>query len=158
MIFIDTQLWVFAQKPPNKKKFRNEETYNQLLQNHQISKTFIAQKVETEEISMTYHQLGEIFHSLAYRGDKISLKFCQKYCWQLLDSQFICWYPITQEHLKTCITLSTDSGIHIWDYICVVPLIKEIIEIYSCDAHFQHDSFQQFGKPIINPLNQWIPF
>jgi len=158
MIFIDTQLWVFAQKLPNKEKFPDDKNYNQILQYHQNSKTFLTQKIETEEIGMTYHQLGEIFHSLAYRDDKLSLKFCQKYCSQLLDSQFIHWYPITFEHLKTCIALSADSGIHIWDYLCVTPLIKEIIEIYSCDTHFQHDSFQQFGKPIINPLNQWMLF
>jgi len=142
MIFIDTQLWVFAQKSPNKEH----------------SKTFITQKIETEEIAMTHHQLGEIFHSLAYRGEKSSLKFSQKYCFQLLDSQFIHWYPITLEDLKKCINLSAESGIHIWDYLCVTPLIKEIFEIYTCDTHFQHDSFRLFGKPIKNPLNQWMVF
>ncbi len=156
MIFIDTQLWIFAQKMPKKERFRNEKDYLQMVEFHQGSKNFLTQKIQTEDIGMTNHQLGEIFHALAYRGDKLNLDFSKKFCLQLLNSESIHWYLVTNEDLIECINLSGDSGIHIWDYLCVLPLLRDILEIYTCDIHFQNESFQKFGKPIKNPLNQWM--
>lgn len=158
MLFIDTQIWVFAQKKPKKEKFAEIDIFKEFLKNHNEAKTFLRDKLQKEEIAMTYHQLGEIFHSLAFRGDKLSLEFCMNYCKQLLYAQFLHFYPTTRNHIKRCITLSNDTGIHIWDYICVMPLIHEISEIYSCDIHFQHDTFKKLGKPIINPLERWMKF
>ncbi len=156
MIFIDTQLWIFAQKIPKKEKFRDDNSYNQMVEFHQTSQKFLAQKIQTEEIAMTNHQLGEIFHALAYRGDKLKLEFSKKFCLQLMDSESIHLYLITNEDLKECISLSGESGIHIWDYLCIIPLLREILEIFTCDTHFQNESFQKLGKPITNPLTQWM--
>lgn len=156
MIFIDTQLWVFAQKKPSKEKFTENNLYEEFLSLHEKSKIFLSEKIRSEEIAITIHQLGEIYHSLAFRGDKLSRAFCVNYCEQLIDAQFLHWYPLTFDHIRQCLKLSSENGIHVWDYICVVPLIHDIDEIFSCDIHFQDESFRKFTKSIINPLDRWM--
>lgn len=156
MIFIDTQIWIFAQKKPKKEKFQKISAYNNFLGLHNDAKVFLEQKLQTEDIAITYHQLGEIYHSLAFRGNKLKREFCLNYCNQLIEAEFVNLYPITSDQVKQCIRISCDTGIHVWDYMCIIPIIHTITEIFSCDTHFQHDSFKEFGKTISNPLNAWM--
>lgn len=155
-IFIDTELWNFAQKVPDNSKFVNNSDFEKAFELHKQSSEFIKQKINEDRISMTYHQLCEIYHVLGFRGKRLPRKFVQTYCFQLLQGRFMDWYHITFTDIEHAITLSKQSGIHIWDYLCVLPLYKEVDILYTCDAHFKHASFQSLGPIIKNPLGNWI--
>jgi len=155
-IFIDTEIWIFAQKIPDRSNFQDTSEYDNDLDLHQKSSEFLKQKIIESEISMTNHQLCEIFHALAFRGKKASKTIASKYCNQLLSSKFMHWYQVFDKHVKEAVELSMKSGIHIWDYICVLPLYNDVEILYSCDEHFKHKSFKSLGPKIENPLNIWI--
>lgn len=155
-IFIDTEIWIFAQKIPDRSNFQKASEYENALDLHQKSSEFLKQKIIESEISMTNHQLCEIFHALAFRGKKAPLSIASKYCNQLLSSKFIHLYQVSDKHVNEAIELSMKSGIHVWDYICVLPLYSDVEILYSCDEHFKHKSFQSLGTKIENPLNIWI--
>ena len=65
-------------------------------------------------------------------------------------------YQVFDKHVIEAIQLSMKSGIHIWDYICVLPLYNHVEILYSCDEHFKHKSFKSLGPKIENPLDIWI--
>ena len=155
-IFIDTEIWIFAQKIPDPSNFQDKSEYSKAFNLHQKSNKFLRQKIIENEISMTNHQISEIFHALAYRGKKIQKNIASKYCNQLLSSKFMHWYQVLDKHVKKAIEFSTISNIHIWDYICVLPLCNDVEILYSCDEHFKHKSFQSLGPKVVNPLKIWI--
>jgi len=156
LIFIDTQIWVFSRKSPDRKRFSDPSKYNLFLDLHNQALEFLTKAIEKNVICMTFHQLLEIFHSFAFRGRKEIIQDAKKFCSELLSSKFIHWYSITETQVSECLNLSAQSNIHIWDYICIVPLIDDVDVLYSCDSHFQDATFSQFKKPILNPLNKWI--
>ena len=155
-VFIDTEIWIFAQKIPSKSKFQNTAEYKKYYSMYEKAKEFLIQKISNDEICMTFHQLCEIFHSIAFRGTKYSKDKAKEYCASLIESAFIYWYPIELKDIIKAIQLSSESNIHIWDYLCVIPLRKAVDIIFTCDQHFQHDSFQNLGPPVKNPIGDWI--
>ena len=62
---------------------------------------------------------------------------------------------ITIEQTEFCFQKSLASGIHIYDYLTVLPLRGIITEIFSADDHFQHKDFKKIAK-VTNPLSPWI--
>ncbi len=155
-IYIDTEIWIFAQKIPDLSKFQNELKYQNALRLHKKASEFLSQKIIESEINMTYHQLCEIYHSLAFRGTRLPAEFVSSYCNQLLTSKFMYWYQVLVSHVEQAIIFSKKSHIHIWDYLCILPLYKDVEIIYTCDKHFNHDTFQSLGTKIENPLDKWI--
>ena len=155
-IFIDTEIWIFAQKIPDRSNFQEVSEYEKAFDLHKKSDEFLKNCIVESEISMTNHQLCEIFHALSFRGKKAPTSIASKYCNQLLSSKFMHWYQVFDKHVKQALDLSMKSGIHIWDYICVLPLYNEVELLYSCDEHFKHKSFQSLGTKIENPLDIWI--
>ncbi len=155
-IFIDTEIWIFAQKIPDRSNFQDTSEYDNALDLHLKSNEFLKHKIIENEISMTNHQICEIFHALAFRGKKAPISMASRYCNHLLSSKFMHWYQIFDKHVKEAIELSMKSGIHIWDYICVLPLYNDVEILYSCDEHFKHKSFKSLGPKIENPLDIWI--
>lgn len=91
-IYIDTEIWIFAQKIPDSSKFQNESKYQKMLHLHKQASDFLSQKIIKSEIYMTNHQLCEIYHSLAFRGTRLPAEFVSAYCNQLLSSKFMRWY------------------------------------------------------------------
>ena len=155
-IFIDTEIWVFAQKRPDPSKYPNKAEFEKWSQYHKLTKEFLIQKSEEYEISMTSHQFGEIYHALAFRGMKLPKEFVNKFCLQMLHNKFMRWYQISLDHVKKAMTLSTQSGIHIWDYLCVLPLYNDVEVLYTCDTHYKDASFQSLGPSIENPIGEWL--
>ena len=155
-LFIDTEIWIFAQKIPLKSKFQTATEYKKYYTLHEKAKEFLIQKISNDEICMTFHQLCEIFHSLAFRGKRFSKEKAKKYCSLLIKSDFIYWYPIELKDIINATQLSSESNIHIWDYLCIIPIYKAVDVIFTCDQHFQHSSFQNMGPPVKNPIGEWI--
>lgn len=155
-VFIDTEIWIFSKKKPTPEKFSKKSDFQNAQKLHEKAKEFLKIQINQNEILMTYHQISEIFHILGFRGTRVPLDSVQRYCSQLLTSEFIYWYQNTIEHINKALEISSQSGIHIWDYLCVLPIYKGIDMIYTCDEHFKHASFQSLGPLIENPIGDWI--
>ena len=155
-IFIDTNLWIFAQKIPDPSTFPKKSEFEKMHKNHKLAKEFLLQKIEKSTISMTYHQFCEIYHALGFRGTKLPKDQVRSYCSQLFNGTFMRWYQISLDHVKKAMTLSNQSGIHIWEYLCVLPLYDDVEALYTCDTHFKDASFQSLGPSIENPTGEWL--
>jgi len=156
LVFIDTRIWILSRKTPDVAKYPDPDEYQQALENHERADEFLTRALQDKEIAMTFHQLSEIFHVLAFRGNKLPKDYVAAYCNQLLQEEFIRWYVITADHVKESIRLSKESGIHVWDYLCVIPLVQDVDIIYSCDKHFSQPSFTSLGPPVENPMSEWL--
>ena len=63
---------------------------------------------------------------------------------------------VKKRHYKEALRLSSLSGIHIWDYLCIIPL-KELIDIaYTNDKHFLHPTIKSLIPRVENPIGKWI--
>ena len=151
-IYIDTELWIFAQKVPDPSKFSNSSEYDRKKKNYELSNAFFSKHLQEDEILMTYHQICEIYHALAFRGFRIPEKEALEFCIQLINNKCIHLYYNSIDNIKQSLKLSRESGIHIWDYLCIIPFYKDVEIFYSCDDHFQHPTFQSLGPKIENPL------
>jgi len=154
-VFIDTQLWVYAKKYPIRKDFQDQTGFDNAEQRFELSFGFLRDQVKTGTIAMTYHQLSEIYHALGFHGRKLPHDHVFAYCTQLLRAEFMNWFACPQDILEEALRESRASGIHVWDYLCILPLIKDVTVLYTCDAHFQHESFKKYGVPIENPIQRW---
>lgn len=155
-VFIDTQLWIFAQKAPVESKFADPSEYKNALRRHQKAQQFVKKQVGSTRIAMTLHQLFEIYHALAFRGSKVPRERAKDYCTTLLHSKFMIWYPISVVDVEMSLKKSQESGVAAWDFVCVLPLYKDVSTLYTCDKHFQNASFSALGVPIENPLDEWF--
>ena len=156
IIFIDTQIWVFAQKKPIKSNFSTINEYKQSIKIHKQSHDFITEQIRKNQIALTFHQLSEIYHAFAFRGQKIPVDFSEKYCLSLMNANFCKFYPLEKKHFQDAIFKSKESGIHIWDYLCILPLLSDMEIAYSCDKHFQSHDFKQLLPKIENPIGKWF--
>ena len=78
-VFVDTEIWSFAQKMPVKEKFRNKLEYERFLKVHMKAKSFLKKVLRKEIIYMSLHQVAEIFHVLSFRGFKLPMDFVVEY-------------------------------------------------------------------------------
>jgi len=155
-IFIDTQLWVYAFKKPQKGKFKDKEEYEEALQMHHKANEFIQHALMDHTIYLTTHQLAEIFHTLAFRGIKMRRKTALNIIDRILKSSRTVLIDVKRSHYKEALRLSSLSGIHIWDYLCIVPL-KGMIDIaYTNDKHFLHPTMKSLVPKIDNPVGKWL--
>ena len=156
LVFIDTQIWVLAQKKPLESNFSIHDEYEEAVRIHERSHNFIIEQIENNQIAMTFHQISEIYHAFAFRGQKIPSKFTEKYCLDLMNADFCKFYSLEETHFKDAMSKSKKSGIHIWDYLCILPLLSDIEIAYSCDKHFQSSDFKHLLPKIENPIEKWF--
>lgn len=155
-VFVDTEIWSFAQKTPVKEKFKSKLEYEIFLRAHMEAKKFLKKVLSEETIYMSLHQVVEIFHVLGFRGFKLPVNFVIEYVNALILSERVVKIPITASHIQEALKLSRESGIHIWDFLCITPIKEYIDRIYTVDRHFLHKTFQKLGIKIENPLKIWV--
>ena len=155
-VFIDTCIWSLAYKIPRKNRFKGEEEYKEALELHIKASEFLKKNLEDNIIYMTYFQVMEIFHVLGFRGTKLQLKIAKSITDYILKSPKIVKVEIPPTIYKKCLELSAETGIHIWDFLCILPLKDLIDKAYSMDKHFQHKVFKELGIHVENPFGIWI--
>lgn len=155
-IFVDTEIWSIAQKKPNRAKFPDDESYREALRLHRKARELIRDALRRHVIYMSYHQICEIYHVLGFRGSRLPLDRVQKFILAILASKKIVKIPVNFSHIVRALELSTRSGIHLWDFLCLLPVIEYIEVAYSMDKHFRHPVFKKLGIRIENPLGTWI--
>jgi predicted nucleic acid-binding protein len=149
-IFIDTEIWSFGLKKPEEND--SEEMKNRFT----IAHNFLMERIKNDEIFISTHQIAEIFHVLSFRGKKLPIEFSSSFIEKLTQMSNISIIPITKNHIKQAFSLCNDSGIHIWDFLCIIPITNNIEIIYTCDKHMKSKIFQNFKIPIQNPIDIWL--
>lgn len=155
-VFIDTQLWVYALKKPQRDWFTSNEEYEKAVQIHGKAVKFIHNTLLNHIVYTTTHQLAEIFHSLAFRGVKMNTRQALDIIEKMVKSTRTVVVEVKKRHYREALRLSSLSGIHVWDYLCVIPL-KELIDVaYTNDKHFLHPTMKSLVPRVENPVGEWI--
>lgn len=155
-VFIDTQLWVYAFKKPRRNGFISNEEYERAIQIHSKAVRFIHSTLLNNIVYITTHQLAEIFHSLAFRGIKMDYRQALNIIEKIAKSTRTVIVEVKRRHYREALRLSSLSGIHIWDYLCIIPL-KGLIDIaYTNDKHFLHPTMKSLIPKVENPVREWI--
>jgi len=154
-IMVDTQIWIFSKKIPKKDKYNSEFDFQKALKLHKKAKKFFQNLPEKTIIYISTHQLGELYHSLSFGGAKIPFEQSKNFILELCRSKNVEIIPYTEQDIKTALKLSTESKIHIWDYLCVLPLLEHLKLIYSNDIHLKDKTFSNLGLKIENPVEIW---
>jgi len=153
--FVDTEIWVLAKKKPVREKFRSQSDYERALKIHEGCRRFFEKDFENLRIYMTLHQVAEIFHVLAFRGYKIPLNEAFAIVDSLMKDDSIIKVPILAEHVIESLIASKETDIHIWDFLCFVPLKNYVEIIYSLDRHFLEIG-KRYGIKVVNPAQEWL--
>ena len=154
-IMIDTQIWIFSKKAPKKVKFDSDEDFDKAMILHEKALEFFSKLPEDSILYFSTQEIGELFHSLSFRGSKVPLKDTKGFIHDLINSDNVKIIPYVISDLKRALDLSTRSNIHIWDYLCVIPLIGHVSKVFTTDMHFKDKSFSEFDISIENPLGTW---
>ncbi|MHA1645451.1 MAG: hypothetical protein ACTSV0_10525 [Candidatus Freyarchaeota archaeon] len=154
-VMIDTEIWSISLKAPKREKFGSEKEYSKAFEAHKKARTAVKSTLQNDMVYMSQHQISELFHVLAFRGTKLPLRIVNNYVRSILDSREIIKVEVTWKDLLESMQLSAQSGIHIWDFLCFVPLKEYIDVVYTNDKHFTHSVFKKFNVKIVNPLDSW---
>jgi len=152
---IDTQIWIYSKKIPKKELYDSENDFENALELHNKAVEFFSNLPEKTIIFFSIHQLGELYHALSFRGRKIPHEKTKKFLDQLFNSKNVKIIPYTENDLKKGMELSSITKIHVWDFLCVLPLVNSISILYSNDIHFNDKIFRNLGLKIKNPLSVW---
>jgi predicted nucleic acid-binding protein len=148
-ILIDTRIWVLSIKFPYITE--QHKDYDISLR----AKTFVEKTIKDKNIILVSNQLvTEIFHVLVNRGIRIPSDHAKTYVSSIVKHKKTNFKGATKEILLKAIEFSSSSGIHIWDYLVVLPFKNSIDLIVTMDPHFQHPTLNSFAS-IKNPVDVW---
>ncbi len=154
-VFIDTELWVYSLKRPDQSRYQDTQRFQLDTDKHLDAKSFFKKLNPDCHYYFTIHQLCEIYHNLRFRGSQLDAAFVNKFMTSLASAPTSTIIEISKEVYERCTQLSQQSNIHIWDFLCIIPLSGKIDLIYTTDKHFQNQYIVDLGIPIRNPLKEW---
>ncbi len=134
----------------------DKEEFEEALRIHNRANEFLRNALLNHIVYLTTHQLAEIFHALAFRGDRIDVREVLGIIEKIIKSTRTAIVEVKKKHYREALRLSSLSGIHVWDYLCIIPL-REVIDVaYTNDKHFLHPTIQRLIPKIENPVGKWI--
>ena len=154
-VMIDTEIWSIAKKKPDKRRFASKENFIKAMNMHRKAREFFIKVFPELKVYMSVHQLAELYHVLAFRGTRIPIDVAKEIVENIIEDNNIIKIPVTLDHVIQAIRESAENGIHIWDYLCFIPIKDYIDTVFTCDKHF----IKICGKyklKLINPLDAWI--
>ncbi len=153
-ILIDTQLWVYAFKQPLRKGFGSKKEYEDALKIHDKARAFLYEAFTKHTIYITTHQLAELYHALAFRGIRMNTREARAIIEKIMSSTRTVVVEVKRRHYREALRLSSLSGIHIWDYLCIVPL-KGLVDVaYTNDKHFLHPTIRSLVPRVEKSSNK----
>ncbi|MGC9104094.1 MAG: PIN domain-containing protein [Candidatus Methanodesulfokora sp.] len=154
-VMIDTEIWSIAKKRPLPNNFSSKEDYLEALNAHEAARKFFLETLPSLKVYISAHQLAEIYHVLAFRGARLSREQAASIVLAILEDDDIVKVPVTQRHVEEAVKESKESGIHVWDYICFLPVKDYVDAIFSCDLHFRKIG-EKHKIEVINPIGLWL--
>jgi len=96
-IMIDTQVWVYSKKAPQKEKFDSELDFKNALELHERATNFFRNISKDSIIYFSTQQIGELFHSLAFRGLKLPIGEVKTFINILINSKKVKLIPYSYD-------------------------------------------------------------
>ncbi len=152
---IDTEIWILAKKKPVRNKFSSEEDFQRFMEVHRKALRFFQSVVPELRIYMSLHQVAEIFHVLAFRGSRIPVSEAEDIVRAIMLDGDVIKVPVSEDHLVKAISESSETGIHLWDFLCFLPVSEYVDVVYSADEHFLKIC-ERHGIRLSNPLGIWL--
>ncbi len=153
--FVDTEIWSLAKKKPVREKFKEKSDYEKALRIHESCRRFFEEEFEDLRIYITLHQLAEIFHVLAFRGHRIPANEAFEIVNNLISDDDVIKVPVLAEHMTESFVASKETGIHVWDFLCFIPLKNYVKVVYSLDKHFITIG-ERYNVKVVNPAEEWL--
>lgn len=139
-VLVDTQIWEYAWL---------EESRGPSTIHHQAAVFLSGLLADSDkEIWLGAYQAAEIMDVLRKAGLSA---VARGELLDLLQAQCVC-VDVGADVVFECIELSLRSGIHVYDYLVVVPLRGLVDVIYSADTHFHEDPAFRAIAPVVNPM------
>lgn len=110
--------------------------------------------LDEERILISGQLVVELYHVLTMRGRKIPKDHAVALINDLLEEKNVEYRDIQKDMITKAMELSAETGIHIWDFLVVLPFGNEIDTIYTTDPHFNNKRFTEYAT-IENPLGIW---
>ncbi|MEM4430135.1 MAG: hypothetical protein QXM08_03160 [Thermofilaceae archaeon] len=151
---VDVQLWVLAKKRPSPHLFSTSEKYEEALRAHEMARRFFAEEFPRLRVYMSLHQLAELYHALAFRGARVPAEEAAMIVEEIVKSPAVIKVPVTLAHYREAVVESTRTGIHVWDYLCFIPVKGFIDTVYSTDPHFERIC-REHNVKLVNPTGFW---
>ena len=152
---VDTEIWSIAKKRPLPDNFSSKDEYLKALRAHEAARKFFLEIFPALKVYISTHQLAEIYHVLAFRGARLPREEAANIVLAILKDSDIVKVPLLQRHVEEAIKESATSGIHVWDYLCFLPVKDYVDTIFSCDFHFQKIG-EEYKVKVVNPLDLWL--
>lgn len=148
-ILIDTRIWVLALKSPF---LQASDPEFQLAGQAQA---FVSHCLQSRhQLLLSSQLLAEVFHVMTQRGRRVRAEQAARLVGDLLLHRPSSYRSTTKRTFRKSLDLSSHSGVHIWDYLVVLPFEGHIDHIYTMDPHFQDPSFTRLAA-VSNPLAVW---
>ena len=154
-IFVDTELWIYSLKVPAMENYSTKEHHEQDMQRHLQVRSFFKTLESDVVFFFTTHQLCEIYHALRFRGKKMDADFSRAFIDSIMNADTSRIIEPSKDDVKKSIELSLASNIHVWDFLCIVPIKDAIGVIYTSDKHFTSEAMRTLGVNIENPIATW---
>ncbi|MEW6608552.1 MAG: hypothetical protein AB1414_14090 [bacterium] len=148
MILIDTQVLTFALKKIY------IEVDNRELDLFIKAEELLRKTLDNERVLISGQLVVELYHVLTMRGRKIPRDHAVVLIKDLLEEKNVKYRDIQRNMITKAMELSAETGIHIWDFLVVLPFVNEIDTIYTTDPHFNNKKFTEYAT-IENPLRIW---
>lgn len=143
-VLVDTNIWHFAFVKPREEEFAEvhamaKDAMEELLTDRGI------------RIAMSAYQTGEVIEVLRRSG--VDLETREGLVKDFSTGKFFV-KDLTFDTVRSALSDSTESGIHVYDYLVAYPLKGVVERMYSADDHFQHKHFRY--AEVVNPIAPWI--
>ena len=152
---IDTEIWSIAKKRPDETRFPSRREFARALEMHRRARDFFRNTFPGLRVYMSTHQIAEIYHVLAFRGTKIPRRHAESIVRAIIEDDNVVKVPVMLDHVEEAVRASAETGVHVWDYLCFIPVKDYIDVVFTCDDHFIKIG-EKYGVKILNPLGAWI--
>jgi len=152
---VDTELWSIAKKKPLEERFSSKEEFEKAMKMHLKAREFFSNEFPSLRVYMSNHQLAEIFHVLALRGLRVPFEEPLRIVMGIMEDNSIVKVPVNIEDVSKALKESVETGIHVWDFLCFLPVKDFVDAVYSADSHFKVIG-KRHGVKVINPLQYWL--
>ena len=118
------------------------------------AQVFVAKRLEGDDILLSAQVAAEVLHVMTQRGHKVPDELAGELITDLLACPNVHYAAPDLPTFLSALDLSSRTGIHIWDFLTVLPFEGRIETIHTMDPHFRECKELQIA-PVANPFGDW---
>ena len=120
----------------------------------QQAQEFVAKRIEDDDILLSAQVAAEVHHVLTQRGHKVPDELAGELLSDLLACPEVHYAAPDFPTFLSALKLSSKTGIHIWDFLTVLPFEGRVETIHTMDPYFRECRELQIAT-VANPFGEW---